>query len=493
MASARSENPAGPLNRALIGGGLLVGIVILGLGFLSQAFAFGVGHAERPIPQVVALLGLGWLGMWLGLRAVRSTTASVPSAWRLGWVLAISLLARLILLATPPIQETDPYRYLWDGNAVLHGVNPYLYPPSEAYAAPPTAPAIERWRTSINTGAAHEVHRRINHPGIPTVYPPAAQGLFALAQGLTPWSLGGWRFLVLFADLANLVLILGILSRARLPLEWVLLYGWSPLVLKEFGNSLHVDVFVVLGLLLMILALQFGRIRLSFLALALAGLVKLAPLLLMVPLAGWAFKRSRKQTVQGLAIAGLAMTVAYLPFLSAGPAVWNGLGHFVGRWRVNEGLYAGLAGAISRLGFETAWMEGLARGMAGVLLLLATFGIARWVRQGSADLHRLLSGMLALLSGLFLLLPMANPWYFTWVFPFLILIPVRTLIWLSGALGLYYLDFYFMYRGMPNAYDWVRLAEYGSVAMVAAWEVWRWRRSRSFFRFSTSATSLAAS
>jgi len=97
-----------------------------------------------------------------------------------------------------------------------------------------------------------------------------------------------------------------------------------------------------------------------------------------------------------------------------------------------------------------------------------------------------------LLAGSFLLLPTGNPWYFTWIFPFMVLVPVRTLRWLSGALGLYYLDFYFMYRGMPRATDWVRLVEYGSTAMVAGWELWQWRRSRSFFPSSMSAISLAA-
>ncbi|MBI1953870.1 MAG: hypothetical protein HYS41_07090 [Candidatus Omnitrophica bacterium] len=473
-------------------GGLAILAVSVGFSFLSRFFIFGAGYLERPLLPFVALFGTGSAALLWVFRSVSSRRPQFKGVhWRLAWILTVSFLARGVLFSSNPIQETDPYRYLWDGNAVLHGANPYLHPPDEAYSAPAASPSLERWQASIRTDAARQVHRRVNHPGIRTVYPPLAQGLFALAQGLTPWSLGGWRFLVFLADLANLALILAILSRARLPLEWALLYGWSPLILKEFGNSLHVDAFVVLGLLLMILALQSGRIRLSFLALASAGLMKLAPLLLMAPLAGWAFKRSRRQTIQGLAVAGALMAMAYLPFFSAGPVLWDGLGHFAGRWRVNEGLYGGLAWIISQLGFEAAWTEWVARGTAGAILLLVTLGIVRWVRQDSGDLHRLWAAMLALLVCFFLLLPMANPWYFTWVIPFLVLVPVRALIWLSGVLGLYYLDFYFMYRGNPEGFGWVRLAEYGSVAMAAAWEFWQWRKSRSSCRFSTSAISLS--
>lgn len=93
------------------------------------------------------------------------------------------------------------------------------------------SPRERAWRDSIRSEEAQRVFERISYPEVRTAYPPLAQGLFALAQGLTPWSLLGWRLLVLLADLASLALIVGILSKARLPVEWALLYGWSPLIL----------------------------------------------------------------------------------------------------------------------------------------------------------------------------------------------------------------------------------------------------------------------
>jgi hypothetical protein len=86
----------------------------------------------------------------------------------------------------------------------------------------PDAPALERLRTSW--------HGLINHPEIRTIYPPAAQGLFAL------WTIAGgsllvWRLILLAFDLATLR-ILGARS------AW--LWATCPLVVVEgFWSGLH--------------------------------------------------------------------------------------------------------------------------------------------------------------------------------------------------------------------------------------------------------------
>lgn len=467
----------------LLVGGILIVVMAWQMSALSVAFVFGVGHAQRPIPLFLLWYGLGCAATWWAFWAVRRRAPHASGqGTRVAWIIAVSLVARLFLWGSQPMQETDPYRYLWDGHAVLRGINPYLSPPAEVASA----------EVSLHTDAAREVHRRINHPDIRTVYPPAAQGLFAVAQWLTPWSLGGWRGLMLLADLANLALLLALLAGAGLPLEWTLLYGWSPLILKEFGNSLHVDVFVVLGLLLMMTALQRGRVGWALVALALAGLVKLAPLILLLPLVGWVWRRSPRDAACGMGLVLLTLIVGYLPFLSAGRRLFDGLGQFVGRWRINDSLFSLFAAVAS---------DGAARVTAGVLLAAAAGMTTLWVMRGAAgdrreslrgdrreslrdDLRRLWAGMLGLLAASFLLLPTGNPWYFSWTMPFLTVMPVRTLIWLSGALGLYYLDFWCAYHGVPQAFRWVRVVEYGSTALIGGWEWWRWRQ-----RFPSSSRS----
>ena len=63
-----------------------------------------------------------------------------------------------------PMLSDDVYRYVWDGRVQLEGVHPYRYAPVD--------PALGTLRD------AH-VFPRINHPEVPTIYPPLAQSLFA--------------------------------------------------------------------------------------------------------------------------------------------------------------------------------------------------------------------------------------------------------------------------------------------------------------------------
>src|SRR5262249_55179633 len=78
----------------------------------------------------------------------------------------------LLLIPAPPFSD-DLYRYLWDGRVLRHGIDPYRSSPED--------PALARLRDELWT--------RINNRELPTIYPPLAQVLFGLADGLAhaPW------------------------------------------------------------------------------------------------------------------------------------------------------------------------------------------------------------------------------------------------------------------------------------------------------------------
>jgi len=67
-------------------------------------------------------------------------------------ILVVAICGRLLPVASPPLLETDAYRYLWDGVAAQTGVNPYRYPPGRvldlALGAPldPGAPGAAELR-----------------------------------------------------------------------------------------------------------------------------------------------------------------------------------------------------------------------------------------------------------------------------------------------------------------------------------------------------------
>jgi hypothetical protein len=47
------------------------------------------------------------------------------------WTLASGILARLILIACPAFTSVDVIRYLWDGHAILSGLDPYRLAPDQ--------------------------------------------------------------------------------------------------------------------------------------------------------------------------------------------------------------------------------------------------------------------------------------------------------------------------------------------------------------------------
>src|SRR3989442_4312434 len=81
-----------------------------------------------------------------------------------GWrpmtvMLAVGILARLVLAPALPTLSTDAYRYVWDARVAHGGFNPYTYQPM--------APGLDRL-------PGDERFPRLNHPTLPTAYPPPA-------------------------------------------------------------------------------------------------------------------------------------------------------------------------------------------------------------------------------------------------------------------------------------------------------------------------------
>jgi hypothetical protein len=105
-------------------------------------------------------------------------------------VLAIAALLRLGALFAPVYLSDDLYRYLWDGQLVVEGLNPYAETPRDA---------------AILGYGDRELLGHLNSPHYHSTYPPIAQGLFALSvllEDLTGFTEGrALRLLFILADL----------------------------------------------------------------------------------------------------------------------------------------------------------------------------------------------------------------------------------------------------------------------------------------------------
>lgn len=251
MKSESSQTDALPSKKhaGLFALGLLSGILYCLLVWFGPTYSLSVDTANRPILSVI---GIYVLLSFLYLLAINKAIRVPDSRWLIGWMLATSLLFRMLLLMTPPFQEIDIYRYLWDGAVTSAGYNPYDVTPQEIVdrleGLPNNQIEVQALYELVSSDKSLEdIVRTIHYAELPSPYPPVSQFVFSSAHQTANegWNslerlrwLKGW--LTLF-DYATLLLLLRLLKQTQMPLGWSLAYGWCPLVLKEIAGSGHLD------------------------------------------------------------------------------------------------------------------------------------------------------------------------------------------------------------------------------------------------------------
>lgn len=482
---------------------------------LSTRFIIGQDHEQRPIIDFLGLWALASVMYFAAVWAVLQTASSSPVLevaprrdWKCAWVLFVALATRVLLISCNPIQEIDYARYLWDGGVLAHGGNPYVYAPEEIEVPDIADPEIGRLQELVGADSlARQAFYRIEHRGVRTIYPPLAQAVFALSHWIAPWDLIGLRIVFLGFELGAILLLFALLQRLSLPPEWALIYAWSPLAIKELANSPHLDAIVVFFLTLAAWTWVSGRILLMAAALGLAVLAKTFPVLL-VPAAALAVVRlvGVRKALAFCMVFSAVVFAGYQPFLlTGGSKVFHGLGAFASEWRQNGSLYPAVDFFLDTIiGLKGSWTLGQttrpladwgARFITGGVVAAASLGAGLWP-EGHAcfapnDTGRrrfLLGRWLFIVAVLFFCAPAANPWYVTWLLPFLCVMPLRGLLFLTATVPLYYLRFYFEYHEESllavgwtsvQAFGWTRWFEYVPVFLVLAADGWGHLRHRS--------------
>ncbi len=375
------------------------------------------------------------------------------------------MLARLVLLPLAPELSDDIYRYLWDGHVLASGINPYGHAPADEALASIRTP----W------------HGEINHPELPTIYPPLAQLLFAAVATAGGGAILAGKLLWLGFDLGCGLLLHRIAERTgRNPAPVLVWYLWSPLLIVETAWSAHFDAVGLFLLAALILACGGGRApghdgsaerfsrRLLALGplepgglvraltrgalLAAATLVKFAPAAALPALV----RRHGPATLFAFAAVCAAL---YLPFSGVGPAtLTEGLRTYARHWSANEGGFAVIAALIRDPVHSRA---------AATLLVLA---VVAWVTWRRFTVERALLWIVG--AGL-LLSPTVHPWYTLWVLPMAALRGSGPFLLLGGLAFL-------GYWGLA-AYEATGVWPQPLWSRIAMWlPVWAWLLSAKF-------------
>ncbi len=365
---------------------------------------------------VLALLGAATLAY---LAAVRLVLRAAPRS--AGWVVAVAVVLRLGLLATPPFMSSDIYRYVWDGRVQAAGINPYFYVPADSALS------------GLRDGA---IYPNINRPDYArTIYPPAAELLFG-AVGAVNQSVFATKLMLLVLEACGMAALWHILGRTRLPRARLLIYAWNPLAVWSVAADGHVDG-AAIGLLgLALLARLVGRQGLSGALLAGAILTKFLPAAIGPAL--W-----RRGDWRMPAVCLVVMAALYGCYIGAG---WRVLG-FLPAYTSEEGLRQGSGfWALGLLG-RLVDPPRLVTPLYLAACILALCGASAWMafRQPEAADFRgeatRICGNIGLLSaGTVAAMSPHYPWYYAWLALPCCVRPRRSVIFLSCAPLLLYCD-----------------------------------------------------
>jgi len=323
--------------------------------------------------RLLGCLGGCWAVFALAALALLRTPVRVAVPLLVVGAVALQVLA----VSVGPRMTDDYFRYVWDGRVQAAGVDPYRYAPVD--------PALARLRDDwlfppACRGAVPAPCTRMNHPTVPTIYPPLAQAAFWLLHVLTsplgPDG-GGARSVQVAAALVALATtgaLLRVLASVGGDPRRAVLWAWCPTVVLEAGNNAHVDV---LAALLVVLGAGWcarGRPVRAGLALGAAVATKLVPLLVlpaMLAPVGRSLRRplTRAATRLTFAAAGVVV-VGYLPHLLAvGPRAAGFLPGYLdeegydgrGRFALLRLVLPGPAAAVAAVGILAAvalWAAG---------------------------------------------------------------------------------------------------------------------------------------
>jgi hypothetical protein len=397
---------------------------------------WGLNDLGAQIPTFFLFYGVASVAYCVGIW--QKAKFSVSTIW------LFAVLFRLTLLFTDPSLSDDIFRYLWDGRVLASGINPYLYPPESEFL------------TFLRDGT---VYPYINHPQLPTIYPPVAQFFFLIAFAVFG-SVWGLKLMVVAIDMAlgwGLLKLLDLKKRSR---SAVLIYLWHPLILIEGAGSGHMDF---LGIMVLILALWAWYSKRDLWAVSLLGgavLAKFLPVVFIPALVRWSkWWFPKNWTV--FFLLPVILAVGYIPFVVMEGPLWGSLGTYAANWEFNSPVFWMLRRGLG----DGLWARKVLGGLFLCIVCVACVRRLSPLRFGYV-----------VMACFMLMTPTLHPWYLVWLIPFLVFYPNSAWIGFSIVVVLSY-EVLIDYRalGVWEESNWIWGIEFGTLFIVGiVSKVYRW-------------------
>ncbi len=215
----------------------------------------------------------------------------------------LAILCRFFLIFSFPNLSDDIYRFIWDGNLIENGLNPFEILPSDA---------LDEGYKGIDP----KLYKELNSQEYYTIYPPVCQGIFGLSallsEGIHLPAIIMKCFMFLF-EIGSLVYISKCLAKLSMPKSNVLIYALNPLIILEIMGNLHFEGAMIFFLVLCFFLLLSNKIYAAALAMALSVCSKLLPLMFLPALLK---KIGFKKSILFYALTFFFILLLFLPLLS---------------------------------------------------------------------------------------------------------------------------------------------------------------------------------
>ena len=272
--------------------GIYVLVFICCVGYLALGY-FIERHQSLELIGVYTILFAGYIFLTVALKN------------HISFGVGFGILFRMILIVSLPSLSTDFYRFLWDGHLVNSGINPFAHPPQYYF--------FEGELSEIKLSLYKKLSYNIYH----SMYPPFTQVTGWMGAKLGGDSIIGGaivlRVLAITADILNILVIQKLLKIYKIPSNRVLLYTLNPFIILELTGNLHHEVYVVLFTLLAAYYLEKKRLISSGIAIGMAVLSKLIPLI-FIPL--FFKKLGFAKAIKYSLVIGSIILIGFIPFVN---------------------------------------------------------------------------------------------------------------------------------------------------------------------------------
>ena len=324
--------------------------------------------------------------------------------WNFKLLLVIGILFRLIFLFTEHNLSQDFYRFIWDGELIKNGTNPYIYTPNDLIENPDLAiaNAKELYQGMGSLSAKHYSN-----------YPPLNQIIFTISAFLGGGSILGsiivMRLFIIVADIGILIFARKLLVQLKSGNYLAFWYFLNPLVIIELTGNLHFEGVMLFFFVWSLFLLSVKKWKLSAPIYALSILLKLVPILFLpFFLKHFGFKKS----VVYYSLIGVTCIAFLLPFYS--PVFIDNYSKTVGLWFSNFEFNSGFYNLVKTIGIHffdaKPWELVKTYGSLVPKLTIAIALLLTFFRENQKT-NKLIGSMLILLTSYYFLSTTVHPWY----------------------------------------------------------------------------------